>query len=108
MSAIEMTGQRIKASGLIAIVRGDFSVGDTLRIGDALFKGTITAMEVTLNTPSALTSLPKLRSHFGEQMLVGAGTVRDVNQARAAYEAGAQFLISPYFDPHVVSFALPK
>lgn len=76
-----------------------------LRIGEALMQGTVTVMEVTLNSPSALDALPKLRQHFEDEMLVGAGTVRDADQAQAALEAGAQFLVSPNFDLETVSFA---
>lgn len=65
-------------------------------------------MEVTLNSPSALTALPSLRSHFEEKMLIGTGTVRDVNQARSAYEAGTQFIVSPNLDLETVSFARTK
>jgi len=105
MSLIETVSQRVKACGIIAIIRGDFSADDNLRIGDALLAGTITVMEVTLNSPSALNSLPRLRHHFGEEMLIGAGTVRDVKQAQAAQEAGAQFIVSPNLDLETVSFA---
>lgn len=105
MDSIEATSEKIKQSGIIAILRGDFSVEDMLRIGEALLAGTVTVMEVTLNSPSALTALPRLQKHFGEKMLIGAGTVRDVDQARAAREAGAQFLVSPNFDADSVSFA---
>jgi 2-dehydro-3-deoxyphosphogluconate aldolase/(4S)-4-hydroxy-2-oxoglutarate aldolase len=96
---------KVKNSGVIAILRGDFSVEDMVRIGEALMRGTVTVMEVTLNSPSALDALPKLRQHFEDEMLVGAGTVRDVDQARMAQEAGAQFLVSPNFDLETVSFA---
>ena len=105
MSSIETASQRVKDCGIIAIIRGDFSAEDNLRIGDALLAGTVTVMEVTLNSPSALESLPKLRQHFGDEMLIGAGTVRDVKQAQAAYEAGAQFIVSPNLDLESVSFA---
>jgi len=105
MSSIETVSQRVKACGIIAIIRGDFSADDTLRIGDALLAGTVTVMEVTLNSPAALESLPMLRKHFGDEMLIGAGTVRDVKQAQAAYEAGAQFLVSPNLDLDSVSFS---
>lgn len=98
----------IKQCGIIAIIRGDYSADDTLRIGDALLAGGVTVMEVTLNSPSALTALPKLRGHFEETMLVGAGTVRDVEQARAAFDAGAQFLVSPNLDLDSVYFARTK
>lgn len=105
MDSIGAASEKIKQSGIIAILRGDFSVEDMIRIGEALIIGTVNVMEVTLNSPSALTALPKLRDHFGNEMLVGAGTVRGVDQAQRAREAGAQFLVSPNFDAETVSFA---
>lgn len=105
VTTIETTGQRIKQSGIIAILRGDFSVADMLRVGDALLAGTVDAMEVTLNSPSALEALPQLREHFGESMLVGAGTVRDAMLARHAVEAGAQFMVAPNFEAETVAVA---
>lgn len=108
MISIETASQLVKDCGIIAIIRGDFSADDNLRIGDALLAGTVTVMEVTLNSPSALESLPKLRQHFGDEMLIGAGTVRDVKQAQAAFEAGAQFIVSPNLDLESVSFARTK
>ena len=105
MDSIEAASAKIKNSAVIAILRGDFFVEDMIRIGDALVAGTVTVMEVTLNSPSALTALPQLRRHFGDAMLLGAGTVRTVDQAQAAHEAGAQFLVSPNFDLDTVSFA---
>ena len=104
MDAIETTSQRIKQNGIIAIIRGDFSADEILRIGDALLAGTVKVMEVTMNSPSALTALPQLRDHYRAEMLIGAGTVRDVDQARQAYEAGAEFIVSPNLDLESVSF----
>ena len=104
MSSIEAASEKIKQSGIIAILRGDFSLDDMKRIGEALLAGTVNVMEVTLNSPSALTALPLLRDHFGDEILIGAGTVRDVSQARSAREARAQFLVSPNFDAESVSF----
>jgi 2-dehydro-3-deoxyphosphogluconate aldolase/(4S)-4-hydroxy-2-oxoglutarate aldolase len=105
MSEIEKASLWIKQNGIIAIVRGDFSIDDMLRISDALLAGTVTVMEVTLNTTSVLLALPKLRERFGGEVLIGAGTVRDVNQARQANDAGAQFLVSPNLDLESVSYA---
>jgi 2-dehydro-3-deoxyphosphogluconate aldolase/(4S)-4-hydroxy-2-oxoglutarate aldolase len=105
VDSIEAASEKIKQGGIIAILRGDFSTADMIRIGEALMTGTITVMEITLNSPSALTSLPQIHEHFRDEMLIGAGTVRDANQARAAREAGAQFIVSPNFDAESVSFA---
>ncbi len=105
MTGIEKASSWIKQNGIIAIVRGEFSIDDMLRIGEALLAGTVTVMEVTLNTASVLAALPRLREQFGGEMLIGAGTVRDANQARQANDAGAQFLVSPNLDLESVSYA---
>ena len=105
MNSIESMSQAIKQGGIVAIVRGDFSVDDTLRVGEALLAGGVNIMEVILNSSTALESLPLLRKKFNEAMLIGSGTVRDVDQARQALDAGAQFLISPHLDLEIVSFA---
>ena len=104
MSTIESVSQRIKQNGVIAIVRGDYSADDMLRIGEALLAGTVIAMEVTMNSPAVLTALPRLRDRFRAEMLIGAGTVRDVAQARLAHDAGAEFIVSPNLDLEAVSF----
>jgi len=105
MAEIEKASSWIKQNGIIAIVRGEFSIGDILRIGEALLAGTVTVMEVTLNTTSVLAALPRLRERFGGEMLIGAGTVRDVSQARQAKDSGAQFLVSPNLDLETASYA---
>lgn len=104
-SSIETTSATIKQAGIIAILRGDFSVADMLRIGDALLAGSVSIMEVTLNSPFALQALPQLREHFGNQMLIGAGTVRDASLARQAMDAGAQFMVAPNFNAETVTLA---
>jgi 2-dehydro-3-deoxyphosphogluconate aldolase/(4S)-4-hydroxy-2-oxoglutarate aldolase len=108
MDKIETTSQKIKQAGILAILRGDFSIEDMQRIGDALLAGGVNALEVTLNSPAALIALPQLRKHFGDGMLIGAGTARTADQARDAFEAGAQFLVSPNLDLETVSFARTK
>jgi 2-dehydro-3-deoxyphosphogluconate aldolase / (4S)-4-hydroxy-2-oxoglutarate aldolase len=106
MTTIELTTQQIKHAGVIAILRGNFTLEDMLSLGGALLSGGVAVMEVTLNSPAALTSLPLLRKYFGGSMLVGAGTVRDVESARLAISAGAQFLVSPNFDVDSVRYSL--
>ena len=105
MTEIENASSWIKQNGIIGIVRGDFAADDILRIGEALLAGTVTVMEVTLNTTSVLAALPRLRERFGGEMLIGAGTVRDVSQARQANDSGAQFLVSPNLDLESASYS---
>jgi 2-dehydro-3-deoxyphosphogluconate aldolase / (4S)-4-hydroxy-2-oxoglutarate aldolase len=105
---IEQAAQKIKSCGIVAIIRGDFSVDDMLRISTALLAGSVSVAEVTLNTPSVLEALPKLRDHFGDELLIGAGTVRTVDGVQQAFDAGAQFLVSPNYDAASTSLSQSK
>ena len=102
MTPLDDTRARIRQRGLIAILRGDFALDEMLRLGEALLAGGVDLLEVTLNSPQALTALPELRQRFGDDLLIGAGTVRWATQVQAALEAGAQFLVSPNYDPDTV------
>jgi 2-dehydro-3-deoxyphosphogluconate aldolase/(4S)-4-hydroxy-2-oxoglutarate aldolase len=102
---IQDTAERLKQSGIIAIVRGDFSVQHIVRAADALRAANVTAIEVTLNTPGVLQAIAQLRRTFSDSLLVGVGTVRTRAHAEQAVDAGAQFLVSPNFDAATVAFS---
>jgi 2-dehydro-3-deoxyphosphogluconate aldolase / (4S)-4-hydroxy-2-oxoglutarate aldolase len=96
---------RLKENGIIPIVRGDFSAQKVLEIWEALLASPILAMEVTMNTPGALDLIEMLRARFGENMLIGAGTVRTRAQFDDAVAAGAQFTTAPGVKPSIVQRA---
>ncbi len=98
--------QQIKSCGIIAILRGGFSVNDVLAIAEALVSSEVTILEITLNSPAALEALPHLQTHFGDAALVGAGTVRTLDDWNRAVDAGAAFTIAPNFDPTVARQAV--
>lgn len=97
-TSIERSIERVKQLGIIAIVRGGFPMADIIEMGDALLAAPVLVMEVTMNTPGALDAIQTLRQRYGDNMLVGAGTVRTAAQVEAAVDAGAQFIVSPNFD----------
>jgi len=101
----EQTTIRLKHDGIIAIIRGQFSTERILEIGRALLAAQVPVMEVTLNTSNALEAIKELRARFGADLLVGAGTVRTVDQVDLALNAGAQFIVSPNFDPDSVAYS---
>ena len=103
---IEEMARRVLDDGIVAIVRGDFPAQKVLEIGDALLAAPVLVMEVTLNTPGALELIQLLRARSGENMNIGAGTVRTVEQFDAAAAAGAQFSVAPGLNPAVVAHAL--
>jgi len=76
-----------------------------LDVAKALFDSGLDLMEVTLDHPQAVESLAKLANALRTSVLLGAGTVRVVEQVAIAKEAGAQFLVSPGLDREVVAAA---
>ena len=67
----------------------------------ALLKGGITAMEITFRTAAAKASIAKVAKEVPE-MIVGAGTVVNLEQLHDAVEAGAQFIVSPGTDAEII------
>lgn len=98
-SNIERTAHRIKQSGIIGIVRGDYTLEAICDIAQALLAAELRVLEVTLNTTGALNVIAQLRARFEGQMLIAAGTVRTAAQFDHAVRAGAHFTVAPNFDP---------
>lgn len=69
---------------------------------DAVIAGGFRIVEVTLNTPDALQHIAALADSPG--LVVGAGTVLSIADAKAARAAGARFLVSPMTDPQILAF----
>ena len=87
---------------IVAIIRGA-RPGDVINIVQALNAGGIYAVEITLNSDNALTTIRSLVDAVKDRMLVGAGTVLNASAARNAMDAGAQFIISPSLDEDTIS-----
>lgn len=92
----------LREHGLVAIMRGDFSVDEFLKIGEILAHNGIRVMEVTLNSRHAHEAIPALLTQFGDDLLIGAGTIRRPEQVNEAVEIGAQFIVSPNFNTEAV------
>ena len=87
---------------LIAIIRGADPHG-ILDIVEALHAGGVRTLEVTINSPQALSVIEKISDRYSDELLVGAGTVLDGATARSAIDAGARFIISPTLNTDVIS-----
>jgi 2-dehydro-3-deoxyphosphogluconate aldolase/(4S)-4-hydroxy-2-oxoglutarate aldolase len=90
---------------VIAIVRGH-PPDVVMRIADGLVAGGVTTVEVTLDSPHALSSIVALDDRG--DVLAGAGTVLDVAGADAAIDAGAAFLVAPGVDVAVIEAAAAR
>ena len=98
-----LTAAELEEIGLIAIVRTDAET-DLMRVAEALAEGGIRAMEITLNTPGALPAIREIRCAFSPTMRVGAGTILGPEDARAAHEAGAEFIVTPTLQLETIAF----
>jgi 2-dehydro-3-deoxyphosphogluconate aldolase/(4S)-4-hydroxy-2-oxoglutarate aldolase len=96
-STQEQICDRLITGGVVAIVRLDSGEGLD-RVAEALIKGGVTALEFTFTTPGALPALEAAAAHYGDKLLVGAGTVLDAETARTAILAGAEFIVAPTTD----------
>ena len=92
--------------GIVPVVALE-DAADALPLGAALKKGGVFAIEVTFRTAAAADAIRLLTREMPE-LLVGAGTVLTKAQADAAIEAGAKFIVSPGFQPELVSYVLSK
>ena len=73
---------------------------DAIPLAETLVEAGLPVVEITFRTSAAAAGIRKLSRR--EDLLVGAGTVLTVDQAKAAVEAGARFVVSPGFNPSVV------
>lgn len=71
-------------------------------IAEALLNGGITAIEITMTTPDALSSIDAVKEAIGEDGIVGIGSVTAPRTAREAIRAGAEFVVSPIFKNSIV------
>ena len=91
----------VSDAGVVAVMRTP-TAELLIDISQALLAGGVPSIEVTMTTPKAIHAIEMLADKFGDQAVVGVGTVIDAATCRDAIAAGAQFVVSPNFDPAVV------
>jgi 2-dehydro-3-deoxyphosphogluconate aldolase/(4S)-4-hydroxy-2-oxoglutarate aldolase len=93
--------RQIADGGVVAVIR--LQDGSKLRaVVNALARGGITALEVTMTVPRAIVLIAEIAPSLPPGFLLGAGTVVDPDTARAAVKAGARYIVSPVFRPAVI------
>ncbi len=91
---IEEVVRRVGEIGIIPVVRAS-SVEEANRAVEAICAGGIPVVEITMTVPNAVTVIRELSQKRGGDVLIGAGTVTNAEQAESCIRAGAQFLVSP-------------
>jgi 2-dehydro-3-deoxyphosphogluconate aldolase/(4S)-4-hydroxy-2-oxoglutarate aldolase len=89
-------------AGVVAVIRAK-SKDQLSDIAKALLDGGVPSIEVTMSTPKAIAGIEMLADAIGDKAVIGVGTVIDAATCRDAIAAGAQFVVSPVFDPEIVA-----
>ncbi len=86
---------------LIAILRG-VTKDEVIAVATVLIDAGISSIEVPMNSPEALVSISKLAEAFGDQVLIGAGTVLTREDVDNVANAGGRMIVSPNCNPDVI------
>ena len=102
MTALQLFRDHLDRCPLVAILRG-VKPDEVIAIGEALVEAGIEIIEVPLNSPDPLDSIAALAKHFGERVLIGAGTVLTIVQVGHVARAGGRIIVSPSTDYDVIA-----
>ena len=96
--------ERLARSGVVPVVVID-DAKDAVPTANAMVAGKIDVMEITFRTAAAPDAIEAVSKNCPD-MLVGAGTILNLEQCKLAVEKGAKFIVSPGFDAQVVSWCI--
>ena len=86
--------RRIAEVGVVPVVRAS-SAEEAMQVIEAIRAGGVTVLEITMTVPRAVRVIEEVADRYGDEVVVGAGTVLDAETARACILAGATFVVSP-------------
>lgn len=96
--------ERLRAVRIVPVITID-DPGDAVPLARALIDGGLPCAEITFRTQRASEALRRITADVPE-LFAGAGTVLTRDQAKAARDAGAQFIVAPGFGPRMVDYCL--
>lgn len=99
--------RRISEIGVVPVIKLNHPERDAAPLAKALCDGGIPVAEVTFRAAGADTAI-RLMKEAAPDMIVGAGTVLTTEQVDKAIAAGAQFIVTPGFDPELVAYCQQK
>lgn len=95
---------RVQTEQIIGVVREN-TVEAALAVAHAYAQNGIRILEITLTSPDAIELIATVAQQYGGEIVVAAGTVRSTNDAAMARRAGAEVIVSPHTDPHVIEYS---
>lgn len=85
---------------LVAVVRGN-DEDETKKIVDEIIKGGFKNIEITFTVPNAEEVINQVHKQYGDDIVLGAGTVLDAATAQIAINKGAQYIVTPHLDTNI-------
>lgn len=92
---------QIRETGIVPVIRAA-SEDEARKLIEAILAGGISIFEVTMTVPNAVSLIKSLVADFGDQAIIGAGTVLDIEMAQNCLAAGAKFVVSPTLNLSVI------
>lgn len=98
--------EQLKDNYIFAVIRG-VSAEDAVEISKYSILGGVKNIEVTYTTPDASEAILELKKIYSNntEIVIGAGTIMNVELAKEAISSGAEFLVSPHYDPSIQELA---
>jgi 2-dehydro-3-deoxyphosphogluconate aldolase/(4S)-4-hydroxy-2-oxoglutarate aldolase len=97
---------RLRAIRIVPVIVID-DPADAIPLARAMAEGGLACAEITFRTPRAAEALRRITAEVPE-MFAGAGTILTPDHAKAARDAGAQFIVAPGFSPRMVDYCLAE
>src|SRR5215813_474216 len=94
---------QIEAIGLIPVVRAA-SAAEAIKVAEVIAGCGVPIFEITMTVPGAVNVIEQLCRRFGNEVLIGAGTVLDPEAGSACVAAGARFIVSPSLNLETIKF----
>ena len=102
----DMILSKIEESGVVPVVRAK-NAEQAVKISEAIKKGGIKVIEITMTVPGAIDVIKELTEKYREDpdIIFGAGSVLDGETARTAILAGAEFIVGPALNEEMIKVA---
>jgi 2-dehydro-3-deoxyphosphogluconate aldolase/(4S)-4-hydroxy-2-oxoglutarate aldolase len=108
MTHADTAYQFIAEDGILAGARGNFPPSVALPLVETLLDEGIRVFEWTMNSVDPIETMVAVKKEFGDAVMSGMGTVLSVDVAKRVLDAGADFVVSPAFQPAVVQAVLDR
>jgi 2-dehydro-3-deoxyphosphogluconate aldolase / (4S)-4-hydroxy-2-oxoglutarate aldolase len=96
----------IEDLAIVAGMRGNFPPEIALNVVDVLVDEDIDVFEFTMNSVQPIEAMQAVKKKYGDDVAAGMGTVLDLETAQRVLDAGADFIVSPAFQPEIVEYVL--